>query len=223
MTTNASKSQRAFQVLHDRIVDGTYSPGYRLVLEAIGRELHMSVVPVREAIRRLEAEGLVHFERNVGARVAEIDEFEYYETMEVLSIVEGAAVALASPLLSRDDVERARAINAELRASFESFDPVEFTRLNEAFHRTLSDACPNAHLADMVDRGWKRLARLRQSTFSFVPARARASVEEHESIVGLIEAGAEPAVIEQAVRAHRLATPNAYLHRSPVAHEGDAA
>ena len=71
-TASPSKSQRAYQLLHDRIVDGTYSPGYRLVLDAIGRELDMSVVPVREAIRRLEAEGLVTFERNIGARVAEI-------------------------------------------------------------------------------------------------------------------------------------------------------
>lgn len=208
-----SKSQRAYQLLHDRIVDGTYSPGYRLVLDAIGRELDMSVVPVREAIRRLEAEGLVTFERNIGARVAEIDELQYHDTMETLSYVEGAAISLAAGLYSKADVDEARAINERMRESLAGFDPVRFTSLNEAFHRRLSDVCPNDVLGDVIDTCWKRLARLRQSTFSFVPARAVASVDEHEAILDLIEEGADPRRIELAVRAHRLATPDAYLHR----------
>jgi DNA-binding GntR family transcriptional regulator len=212
-TAAPSKSQRAYQLLHDRIVDGTYSPGYRLVLDAIGRELDMSVVPVREAIRRLEAEGLVTFERNIGARVAEIDELEYHDTMETLSFVEGAAIMLAAGLYSKRDVDEARAINAQLRESLAGFDPVQFTALNEAFHRRLSDVCPNEVLGDVIDTCWKRLARLRQSTFSFVPSRAVSSVDEHEAILALIEEGADPRRIELAVRAHRLATPDAYLQR----------
>ncbi len=213
-TAAPSKSQRAYDLLHDRIVDGTYSPGYRLVLDAIGRELDMSVVPVREAIRRLEAEGLVTFERNVGARVAEIDELEYHDTMETLSIVEGAAVMLAAGLYSKSDVDEARAINEQMRETLAAFDPVRFTALNEAFHRRLTDVCHNEVLGDVIDNGWKRLARLRQSTFSFVPSRAVSSVDEHEAILGLIEEGADPRRIELAVRAHRLATPDAYLQRN---------
>ncbi|HWV76031.1 MAG TPA: GntR family transcriptional regulator, partial [Isoptericola sp.] len=65
-----SKSQRAYAYLRERIEDGRFVPGYRLVLAQLAGELDMSVVPVREAIRRLEAEGLVTFERNVGAQVA---------------------------------------------------------------------------------------------------------------------------------------------------------
>ncbi|WP_405217799.1 GntR family transcriptional regulator [Agrococcus sp. Ld7] len=208
-----SKSQRAYTLLHDRIVSGTYSPGYRLVLDALGRELEMSVVPVREAIRRLEAEGLVTFERNIGARVAEIDELEYHDTMETLSFVEGAAISLAAGLYSKADVDEARAINEQMRHSLTAFDPVQFTALNEAFHRRLSDVAPNAVLADVIDTCWRRLARLRQSTFSFVPGRALPSVDEHEAILALIEDGADPRSIELAVRHHRLATPDAYFHR----------
>lgn len=213
-TLAPSKSQRAYRLLHDRIVDGTYSPGFRLVLDAIGRELDMSVVPVREAIRRLEAEGLVTFERNIGARVAEIDELEYHDTMETLSYVEGAAISLAAGLYSASDVAAARAINDEMRQSLADFDPVRFTALNEAFHRQLTDVCPNQVLGDVIDTCWKRLARLRQSTFSFVPSRAVPAIDEHDAILGLIEEGADPRRIELAVRAHRLATPDAYLHRT---------
>ncbi len=63
-----SKSEAAYATISERINNGAYSPGYRLVLGTIAEELGCSVVPVREAIRRLEAEGLVNFTRNVGAR-----------------------------------------------------------------------------------------------------------------------------------------------------------
>lgn len=220
-TTRASKSQRAYELIHDRIVDGIYAPGDRLVLGHLGDEIGASVVPVREAIRRLEAEGMVTFERNVGARVAVIDEHEYAETMETLSIVEGAAVSLAAPFLSTTALASARSLNDRMRAvAAGEFDAVEFTSLNEQFHRTLSDPCPNSHLGDLVDRGWRRLHRLRTSTFRYVPERACASVDEHSEILRLIGDGAPAPDIELAVRAHRLATPNAFMHRGDDASTG---
>ena len=124
----------------------------------IAEDLGVSVVPVREAIRRLEAEGLVKFERNVGATVSGIDPTEYLYTMQTLSIVEGAATALSAPLIGAADVARARAVNAEMRECLQHFDPVRFTRLNQDFHSVLFEHCPNPHILDLVHRGWNRLA-----------------------------------------------------------------
>ncbi|MFC8411448.1 GntR family transcriptional regulator [Arthrobacter sp. NPDC057259] len=210
-TAAASKSQQAYDAVKARIVDGSYSPGYRLVLGAIAKDLGVSVVPVREAIRRLEAEGLVTFERNIGATVAGIDPTEYLYTMQTLSIVEGAATALSAPLIGAADVARARAVNAKMRECLEHFDPVRFTRLNQDFHSVLFEHCPNPHILDLVHRGWNRLAALRSSTFRFVPGRASESVEEHEALLRLIEDGADADEIEQAARRHRSATLDAYL------------
>jgi len=209
----ASKSQLAYEHLRERITRGGYGPGYRLVLDQLARELGMSVVPVREAIRRLEAEGVVTFERNIGARVAAIDPVDYRDACQTLAIVEGAAVALAQPHLAAADLAEARAINDRLRQCLADFDPVRFTRLNEAFHRTLSDPCPNAQLRNLVDGGWRRLAGLRRSTFGFVPGRAHASVAEHDALLALLADGAAPAAVEAAVREHRLAGMRAYLDR----------
>ena len=209
----ASKSQLAYEHLRERITRGGYGPGYRLVLDQLARELGMSVVPVREAIRRLEAEGVVTFERNIGARVAAIDPVDHRDACQTLAIVEGAAVALAQPHLAAADLAEARAINDRLRQCLADFDPVRFTRLNEAFHRTLSDPCPNAQLKNLVDGGWRRLAGLRRSTFGFVPGRAHASVAEHDALLALLADGAAPAAVEAAVREHRLAGMRAYLDR----------
>ncbi|BCW80412.1 MULTISPECIES: GntR family transcriptional regulator [Micrococcaceae] len=206
-----SKSEQAYQAVKARIVEGTYTPGYRLVLGAIAKDLGFSVVPVREAIRRLEAEGLVTFERNVGATVAGIDPTEYLYTMQTLSIVEGAATALSAPLIDPAAVARARAVNEEMRECLDHFDPVRFTQLNQDFHSVLFEHCPNPHILDLVHRGWNRLAAIRSSTFRFVPGRARDSVDEHENLLKLIETGADAEQIEKAARLHRSATLDAYL------------
>ena len=206
-----SKSERAYNYLREHIDNGRYVPGYRLVLGQIAGELDVSVVPVREAIRRLEAEGLVTFERNVGAQVALLHETEYQFTMETLSIVEGAATALSAPTMTRDQIQRARAINERMRQTLADFDPHAFTALNLEFHSVLFEDCQNPHILDLVHRGWKRLTLLRDSTFSFIPGRATQSVNEHDHILDLISAHAEPLQIELAARAHRAATLDAML------------
>ena len=206
-----SKSQQAYEAVKARIVEGTYTPGYRLVLGSIAKDLGFSVVPVREAIRRLEAEGLVKFEHNVGATVAGIDPTEYLYTMQTLSIVEGAATALSAPLIYPAAIARARAVNEEMRECLQHFDPVRFTQLNQEFHSVLFEHCPNPHILDLVHRGWNRLAAIRSSTFRFVPGRAHESVDEHEALLRLIESSAHTDEIEKAARLHRSATLDAYL------------
>jgi DNA-binding GntR family transcriptional regulator len=206
-----SKSEQAYEGSQGPDCEGTYTPGYRLVLGSIAKDLGFSVVPVREAIRRLEAEGLVTFERNVGATVAGIDPTEYLYTMQTLSIVEGAATALSAPLIDPAAIARARAVNAEMRECLKHFDPVRFTALNQDFHSVLFEHCPNPHILDLVHRGWNRLAALRSSTFRFVPGRAHDSVDEHEALLQLIESGADADAIEKAARLHRSATLDAYL------------
>jgi DNA-binding GntR family transcriptional regulator len=211
-----SKSRIAYQWIKTRIADGTFSPGYRLVLGQLAQDLGVSVVPIREAIRLLEAEGLVTFERNVGAQVAMVDESDYQHTMQTLALVEGYAAALAAPLLPAGALEEARALNADLADCLGHFEPARFTALNRDFHAVLFGACPNPQVLDLVRRGWDRLSGLRTSTFSFVPGRARESVAEHHHILGLLGDGAPAPEVELAVRDHRLATLDAFLaHRHP--------
>jgi DNA-binding GntR family transcriptional regulator len=208
---SASKSERAYEWIRQRISRREYGPGYRLVLGSLAQSLDMSVVPVREAIRRLEAEGLVEFERNVGARVALVDREEYVYSMQTLGVVEGVATALSAPLLGADELDRAQAVNARLTSLLDDFDPIAFTRLNQDFHAVLFEPCPNPHVLDLVHRGWARMQGLRDSTFAFVPGRAHESVQEHVQILDLIRSGADPLEIEMAARQHRWRTMNAYL------------
>ncbi|WP_130178047.1 GntR family transcriptional regulator [Cryobacterium sp. SO1] len=216
MTTTTSKSQVAYHWIKKRITGHVYTPGYRLVLGTIAGELDMSVVPVREAIRQLEAEGLVQFSHNVGARVAMVDDSQYRDSMEALSILEGSATALAARALTPDDLRAAQAINAQMIETLDHFDPSAFTALNQQFHAALIGPCPNPRLHELVNAEWARLGRLRDSTFSYVPGRARESVREHENIMALISQSAPLDDIERAARQHHSATLDAYLqHEHP--------
>jgi len=206
-----SKSQRAYSWIRERITTQEFTPGYRLVLSALADDLGMSVVPVREAIRQLEAEGLVTFKRNVGAHVSMVDDSQYRHSMQTLAVLEGAATALSARRLTADDVRRARDVNAQMIEALGQFDPPSFTRLNQQFHSILYEHCDNPRLLELVDAEWARLGHLRASTFSFVPGRAQESVREHENIVRLIETGADLIDIERAAREHRFATLDAYM------------
>lgn len=208
---SVSKSQQAYDWIRARIDDGRFSPGHRLVLAQIADEVGVSVVPVREAIRRLEAETLVTFERNVGAHVAAIDTVAYLHTMETLGLVEGAATRMAAPYITPEQLARARALNDEMVVSLDELVPQRFTRLNREFHAVLCESCPNPHVLDLVQRGWNRMNALRDSTFAFVPGRARQSVAEHTRLLELIESGAGDMEIELAARHHRFATLDAFL------------
>ncbi|MDN6176854.1 MAG: GntR family transcriptional regulator [Brevibacterium sp.] len=208
--SSLSKAETAYRWIRKCIADQTFEPGHKLVLAQIALELDTSVVPVREAIRRLEADGLVTFERNVGARVAMVDQSSYVQSMEAVAILEAAATAQALAFLSEDDLAEADAINERMRDLLEDFDPTEFTRLNHEFHAALFRRCPNERLHNLVAVEWDRLAHLRNSTFSFVPERARGSVDEHSRIVALIRAAASAEEIERVVRNHRSTTLASY-------------
>ncbi|MFJ3802878.1 GntR family transcriptional regulator [Streptomyces sp. NPDC090088] len=216
-----SKSESAYRVLRERIVNGVYVSGHRLVLGQLAKEFGISAVPVREAIRRLEAQGYVRFERNVGAEVVGIDSAQYTHVMQTLAYLEGAATSLAAPLLTPDDIAQGRQLNDELRRHLEDFDPLGFTRTNQRFHALLCARCPNPHLRELVERDTERMSMIRSSTFVFVPLRARESVAEHDHILDLLEAGAPALEIEVATREHKLGTLRAFLE-SQAAHDTGA-
>lgn len=209
-----SKSQKAYNWISEKVRTREYEPGYRLVLATIAEALDISVVPVREAIRQLEAEGMVTYERNVGASVTTYNREAYYESMDIVATVEANATAQSAPLLEPEDLARAREINRRMSELDIHHDPDEFTQLNKELHSVLFAKCPNERLKNLVVDQWKQLEYHRVSTFRYVPERAQESVREHERLVNLIEAGAEPAYIEKVAREHRLTTLRSYRKKN---------
>ncbi|TYB41744.1 GntR family transcriptional regulator [Actinomadura chibensis] len=209
--TKESKAEFCYELLRSRILDGTYVPGYRLVINQLAQETGVSTIPLREALRRLQSDGLVEVVRNVGARVAVFDAEQVEHTLQILARLEGYATAISAPQMTAAHVAGSRKINDRMVEALQAFDPTAFTALNREFHFSIYEHCPDSHLQALLEAEWTRLDHMRRSTFSYVPGRARRSVVEHEQILKLISENADAAEIERVACAHKNATADA-LH-----------
>ncbi len=186
-TNKRNKHEQAYSIMRERIFNGTYVPGYRLVIDALARELGISQVPIREAIRRLEAEGWVEYRPNAGAQVAAVDASKYDEEMSVLALLEGYATALASTHLDTAGMKHLREINASMHSALQSADIPAFSRLNREFHFFIYDRCQNSYLVDLLRETWDRLEVRGHTDFSYIPQRSWVSIEEHTQLLNMIE------------------------------------
>jgi DNA-binding GntR family transcriptional regulator len=205
-STVVTKQERVYKAIRERILSGAYGPGYRVVIDALAEEFEVSGLPVREAIRRLEAEGLVIYRPNAGAQVAPADPGLFDEEMSVLAVLEGYGTALAAPCLGEAQIARLTEINDEMAAAMARMDSLSFGRLNQEFHGLIYEYCPNAALVGILRDVARRLDAIRRTVFVQIPYRGAASVAEHKELIVLLSTGAPAAKIEKAAREHTLST-----------------
>jgi len=205
-----SKTEQAYVAIRERIIDGTYSGGFRLVFDALARELGVSAVPVREAIRRLQAEGLVTFERNIGAQVTPHDANQWRVTIDVIALLEGYSTALAAPRMRPQDFEQARNHTRDMRSALEAMDSPGTSAANRAFHQTLVERCGNPLLISQTREAHDRLDLIQREGFRairYLPRRALEALDEHDALLELMESEPTQARrIELAARRHRQRT-----------------
>lgn len=216
MSVAASKQEQAYATVRGRIVAGLYGPGYRLVIDALARDLGVSQMPVREAIRRLEAEGWVVYSRNQGAQVAPVDARSWAEAMGTLAVLEGNATALAAPHLTAEDLAELRAATGRMEEALADLDVVAASNHNLRFHSVIHARCPNGYMWRELTRIQERLNTLRNTIFLQIPARGLVSITEHAELIALLERGAGPSKIEGFSRGHKLHTVAAFEARLEV-------
>jgi DNA-binding GntR family transcriptional regulator len=203
---SVTKQERVYRTVRERILGGQYSPGYRVVIDALASEFSVSALPVREAIRRLEAEGLVIFRPNAGARVAPADPALFDEEMTVLAVLEGYATALAAKRLDAAELKLLTSLTDQMVDAIERLDPLSFGRLNQEFHAVFHENCDNTALIELLRDVARRLDAIRRTVFVQIPYRGSESVAEHRHLIDLITSGAASAEIEAAAREHKLGT-----------------
>jgi DNA-binding GntR family transcriptional regulator len=201
-----TKQQQLYEALRERILSGAYGPGFRVVIDHVAAEFAVSALPVREAIRRLEAEGLIVYRPNAGAQVAPADPELFEDTMGVLALLEGHATALAAPLVTAQDLTALEQRTDDMVAAMERMDSLAFGRHNRAFHQVIYARCPNSTLVSMLRDVDRRLDAIRTTVFVHIPYRGAASVAEHRELIELLRAGAPAKRIETAARRHKQRT-----------------
>ena len=199
-----NKHERAYRLIRERVEAGIYQPGQRLVIDALARDLDMSQVPIREAIRRLQAEGWVTYRHNSGPEIANIGLEQWQATMEVLAVLEGYATALAAPNVRKQDVRVLRQHVSAMQRAMERFDLLGFSDGNRAFHSVIYARCPNPVLVERISETQAQLDAMRATLFPSVPQRGAESIAEHRQLVELLDQRASFEAIERSAREHKL-------------------
>lgn len=204
----APQGESAYQRLLDEIRAGLLQPGARLRETELAARLGISRTPVREAIRQLEADGLVVHVPRSGAAIRRLDYAEIMELYEMRVVLEGTAARLAARSASDVELNELEALNAELGEAAGSGDAF---RLNRQFHLTLLDAARNRFLDRAAGTLQRTMLILGPSTLG-EEARARAAVEEHARILEALRAR-DGERAEREMRAHIEAAQGARLRQ----------
>ena len=211
-TASRQNETRQGEDAYDRLVldirTGRLKPGDRLVETELAAQLGISRTPVREAVRRLESDGLVIHQPRLGATVRKLDYLEITELYEMRGVLEGTAARLAARSASQIELEELDAINREMRAAT---DVRQLYEANRQFHGVLLSAARNRFLVKSVEAVQKTLLILGSSTLE-ESLRAAGAIEEHEAILAALR-NRDGDAAEASMRAHIEAAHKARLRQ----------
>ena len=194
------KADLVYDHLREQIINGTYAPGRRMTLADLAGELRLSHMPVREALLKLEREGLLVSEPHRGMRVARPSLEHAKELFEVRCELEGLAAyrscSAGDPTLIVD-LEKA---NSKFSDAFERQDFTQMGAANWVFHRRILQAAGSAQLKRFLEDVWTGSLRYRLG-YQLIPGRAKHTIAEHEGIIAGIRSG-DPEAARHAAREH---------------------
>lgn len=193
----SSQGHAAYLRLLDEIREGRLGPGERLRETELAERLGVSRTPIREAIRQLEADGIVAHVPRQGATVRTLDYAEVMELYEMRAVFEGTAARLAARAASDIEIDELEDMNRALESLGNA--PEAFV-LNRQFHAALLDAAKNRFLSRAMAGLHKTLMILGPTTLA-EPARAAQAVEEHRAVLDALRAR-DGASAEAAMRTH---------------------
>lgn len=184
----ATLAQQVYAHLRANILDNTYPAGSALPEEALAAKLNVSRVPVREALRRLAAEGLVVIKPRQGATVVELTSKQFLDAYQVREALEVLAVRLATPRMTPDDLDRLDALQRTMQMAADAGNSDDFFVANARFHGFLVDKADNADLKSIYESLIDRMRRYRTPSLD-LRGGMTTSIEEHAAILAAIREG----------------------------------
>ncbi|MHB1287787.1 GntR family transcriptional regulator [Georgenia sp.] len=208
---NGGASRRIADYLRRAILNEEFAAGERIRQETLAKRLGASRLPVREALRTLEGEGLVTLEPNKGARVTALDPAELDLLYGTRLRIEPFVIIDSVPRLSDARIVRAGQILAQIEAGVSM---VEFLVLDREFHLLTYEGCRSSHLTSIVERLWNSTQHYRRAFVTQTgPDWGESTNAEHRLLLGAV-ADRNPEVASALVASHITRT-MVSLRRSP--------
>jgi DNA-binding GntR family transcriptional regulator len=193
------RGEDAYAKLHAAIQDGTLKPGARLVEAELALWVGASRTPIREALGRLDSEGLIVRDPHRGMIVAELDPSMVAELYVMREVLEGTAAALAARHASDVEIATLREL-AKRDRDLGAGDPGLLARNNKLFHETLYRSAHNRYLLRTLSSLREAMALLGNTTLALT-GRSDTALDEHEELIAALERR-DAAAAEAAARAH---------------------
>ena len=187
----AGASDKAYEILKQRVVGGTYAPGAQLKEEHIARELDISRTPIRVALKHLVEDGLATADPGRGVRVAEWTEFDIEETFDLRGLLETHAAGLAARRGGAALADRLDELNAEMDLAIGKAGaalPTRLQKINSAFHRAILDASGSPRLRAML-AGLIDMPIVIRSHFISTLQDKLQSMQHHRDLAAAVRAG----------------------------------
>lgn len=177
-----------FNTLRQAILRGELKPGERLLEVQLAHKLGVSRTPLREAIRKLELEGLVVMIPRRGAVVAEITEKNLRDVLEVRSALEELAVSLACDKITKDQIGELKKAAIDFSITLQGGDVTETAQADVRFHDIIYEATDNRRLIQLLNNLREQMYRYRVEYLKDVAVHPKL-LAEHEEIIERIEQG----------------------------------
>ncbi len=181
-----NKSEKVYSYLKKKILSGDLRPGASIKLNQVAEELSVSKSPVREAIRRLEAEGLIDVIYNSGARVKDVDLKELEQIVLIRQRIECLAIGLAAKNIDSDKIRILRKMVEEMEECVKQNDKDKYSSINRDFHMIIYRASNADVIANLIEDLWNRSERTTM-VFNMFPDRFLTSNSEHVKMVDCLE------------------------------------
>ena len=183
-----------FNTLRQAILKGELAPGERLMEIQLAERLGVSRTPIREAIRKLELEGLVLMIPRRGAEVARISEKSLKDVLEVRRSLEELAIELACQRMTEEDMQALEEAQKAFKAAIDQGDAMKIAETDEAYHDVIYHSTRNKRLVQILNNLREQMYRYRLEYLKDTQSHDRL-VEEHQKIVNaIIEKNKEEAV-----------------------------
>jgi DNA-binding GntR family transcriptional regulator len=200
-TPRRTAQDAAIQALRERIAAGRLQAGEQIRQEQLADDLGVSVIPVREALKTLEAEGQVVYRPHQGYFVARLDAADLVEAYVIRDLLESEAVRRSLPRLGEEDFLRLEELIEDMDRHASTGDVLALTAANRLFHFTLFDAAAMPRLVNFVRILWDATDPYRSLYFAAPAERELANDEHREILVALRSRDADKAVA--LLREHR--------------------
>lgn len=177
-----------FENLREAILEGRLKPGQRLMEVQLAEQLGVSRTPVREAIRKLELEGLVIMLPRKGAYVANMSLKDVIDVLEIRSSLEGLAASLAAQRMNSDDIKKMEKISKEYEKSIKNVDLETSLIKDVEFHECIFKSTNNKKLHQLINSLWEQVYRFRVTYISDYNS-SLSIINEHKLILDAIKKG----------------------------------